>query len=94
MSYSQVATGRGDAGGLSEKSPPYMKREVYECHSEPRATAGGPDGCGNPVREGEAICQDFVRSRVKKSLSKEVSVRHPNSILRTYSMYFQFVHSV
>lgn len=39
----------------------------------PRDTGGGPDGVVSPVRDGEDICQDLVRSRVRKSLSNEVS---------------------
>lgn len=72
ISYSQVETGRGDAGGESEKSPPYMKSELYECHNAPRATAGGPEGWGRPVRDGETIFHDFVRSSDKRLLSVEI----------------------
>lgn len=44
-----------------------------EDHRVPRDTGGGPDGVVSPVRDGEDICQDLVRSRVRKSLSNRVS---------------------
>lgn len=44
-----------------------------EDHRDPRETAGGPEGVGSPVNEGEDICQDLVRSSARKSLSTVVS---------------------
>ena len=72
MKYSQVDTGNGEVDGLSLNSPPYSQSESHECHRYPSATAGGPDGCGRPDNAGEAISQVFVRSRVKKLLSRRV----------------------
>lgn len=72
MSYSQVDTGNGEVEGLSLNSPPYRKSESHECHRYPSATAGGPDGCGSPDSEGDAIFQVFVRSKVKKLLSLRI----------------------
>ena len=71
MLYSQVDTGKGEVEGLSENSPPYSHNVSYEFHKEPIATAGGPDGCGRPDNDGEAIFHVFVRSSASKSLSTE-----------------------
>lgn len=69
MLYCHVETGNGDVEGESENSPPYSQSVSYEFQSEPIATAGGPDGCGRPFKDGDAICHVFVRSSVRKSLS-------------------------
>jgi hypothetical protein len=49
---------------------------LYECHRAPNDTAGGPEGCGRPVNDGDALFQDLVRSRVKRLLSAEQSVNY------------------
>jgi hypothetical protein len=45
----------------------------HECHNEPIATAGGPEGCGNPAISGAEILHVFVRSNVRRLLSENVS---------------------
>jgi hypothetical protein len=71
MLYSQTELGPGLTLGLSEYWPPYSQRDVNEPQRVPRETAGAPEGCGRPVSDGEEICHDLVRSRLRKLLSKE-----------------------